>query len=431
MIQLDTRLPLMAQGPNVLAAMDAGTVAAGNTANLLRQAEGQNLFRQYGAGAMQGDQNALAQIAGFDPMMGQNMQAGQLDMQATRQGMALDREKMQMLRDQTARALAEAEDQAQAAAEAKQMDQFGTALIGAHAAGNQSDWAKLSKAAFGRVLPFNQTGLAYVAAMHEGAKTYMGALPKGPEFGVSNGFFYDKNNPQAGAQPIPGMPPTQPLVQNIIGANSNKFVDKSDEAAAARLGTIVETGLSAQQFMGDLQALAGLAANINTGKGAEVMAALGPYAEALGVNVEGLSDLQAFNAIRDRLAPQMRPPGSGAASDFDARQFLSSLPSLARTPEGNKVINDTLQALYQHRMAAAEFARKAQRGELSWQDAEDQIAALGNPFETFNASRDRIQGGGSTSAPAPDFLSPVDRQIWPDLDEDERQIILDSYGNRQ
>jgi hypothetical protein len=183
MVQLDTRLPLMAQGPNVLAAMDAGTVAAGNTANLLRQAEGQNLFRQYGAGAMQGDQNALAQIAGFDPMMGQTMDINRQENRRADTRLGMDQERLQMLKAETARALAAAEDQAQAAAEAQQLDQIATAAIRAHAAGDQGAFAKLTAAAFGQPLPFTPEGLAALAATHEGAKTYMGALPKpqGPQ----------------------------------------------------------------------------------------------------------------------------------------------------------------------------------------------------------------------------------------------------------
>ncbi|MTH57880.1 phage tail tip lysozyme [Paracoccus litorisediminis] len=184
--------------------------------------------------------------------------------------------------------------------------------------------------------------------------------------------------------------------QNVtVGQNSSKFTDKSDELAATRLGEVVTDGQNAGRLMGDLQSLAGLAGQINTGKSAELAVKFGPYAEMLGVNIDGLPELQAYQSIIDRLAPAMRTPGAGASSDFDAKQFLSSLPTLARTPEGNAIINETMQSIQRQKMAAADIAMQAQRGEVSWQDAERKMAALGNPYETFNKMRDKISDGTS------------------------------------
>jgi hypothetical protein len=171
----------MIQQPNVLAALDAGTTAASNQANVLRQAEGQNLFRQYGAGAMQGDRNALAQIAGFDPAMAQNMQAGQLDMRATEQSMAFAAEEMQMVREQTARALAEAADQEAAMREAQDMGRIVQEAVRAFASGDERTWSNATASAFGQALPMSEDGIAVLGAFHEGAKAYLDARPKAPE----------------------------------------------------------------------------------------------------------------------------------------------------------------------------------------------------------------------------------------------------------
>ncbi|MGA0613426.1 hypothetical protein [Paracoccus sp. KR1-242] len=180
-----------------------------------------------------------------------------------------------------------------------------------------------------------------------------------------------------------------------MGGNSSAFTKKSDELAATRLGDVVTDGQNAGRLIGDLQALAGLAGQINTGKGAELMTRFGPYAEMAGISIDGLSEMQSYQAIVDRLAPAMRPPGSGGSSDFDAKQFLSSLPSLARTPEGNAIINETLQSVQRQKLAAADIAMQAQRGEITWQEADKKMAALGNPYETFNKMKDKISGGAS------------------------------------
>ena len=129
------------------------------------------------------------------------------------------------------------------------------------------------------------------------------------------------------------------------GGNSSKFSEESDKAAAARFDGYIQSGTAANQMMGDLRALADLAPQIGTGKTAEVLATLGPYAQALGIDVANLDESQAFKSIVDRLAPQMRPVGAGSSSDFDARQFLNSLPKLGNTPEGNQIILRTLEAV--------------------------------------------------------------------------------------
>ena len=64
---IDHRIAMMGQQPNIVNALAQGTQAAGQVANLRRQAEGQNLFRQHGAGIMAGDPTAMNALAGFDP----------------------------------------------------------------------------------------------------------------------------------------------------------------------------------------------------------------------------------------------------------------------------------------------------------------------------------------------------------------------------
>jgi hypothetical protein len=195
--------------------------------------------------------------------------------------------------------------------------------------------------------------------------------------------------------------PTAGGVTVNTGDNSSAFGKKADETAATRMSDLVTSGQGAAQFMGDIQALAALGGQIDTGKGAEILNTLGPYAQALGVELNGLSEGQAYQAIIDRMAPAMRPAGSGASSDFDARQFLSSLPSLGRTPEGNQIIMQTLSAMQQHKIAAAEIAGRALSGDITWQAADKEIAALGDPFTAFNEyGKQTGEQGAAPGAPA-------------------------------
>jgi hypothetical protein len=205
--------------------------------------------------------------------------------------------------------------------------------------------------------------------------------------------------------------PSEPLVQVNTGDNSGQFGKKADELAAVRLGDIVTGGQGAAQFMGDIQTLAALGAQVDTGKGAEIMNTLGPYAQALGIDIAGLPEGQAYQALIDRLAPQMRPVGAGATSDFDARQFLSSLPGLGKTPEGNAIIMQTLSAVQEHKMAAAEIAGLAfapkEAGGITWQEAEKRIRELPNPYEGFNDYSKQVEGAAAP-VPAGGQSSPAD-----------------------
>lgn len=185
------------------------------------------------------------------------------------------------------------------------------------------------------------------------------------------------------------------------GDNSSKFAEESDKAAAKRLNDIVEAGSAVPQMMDDLQTLATLGAQIGTGKGAQALAALGPYAEALGINISGLGEVQAYQAVTARLIPQMRPPGSGPQTDADARNLLNSIPTLGKTPEGNQLIIQTFQRIQQNRTQAAEIASRAylpkDQGGITWQEAEKQIRALANPYAEF---KQFAKSNPSTTAPA-------------------------------
>lgn len=119
---LDPSIILAGQNPNILAALDAGTMAGQRTNQARRDTQLQQLYAQHGAGIAQGQQPALNALAGFDPSLAMNAQSNQLGMQQTRQNMAFDAEAMQMKRaevKQQARAEAgrlSAEQRAQEAA---------------------------------------------------------------------------------------------------------------------------------------------------------------------------------------------------------------------------------------------------------------------------------------------------------------------------
>lgn len=216
---------------------------------------------------------------------------------------------------------------------------------------------------------------------------------------------------QAGLQPgtpeynrfmISGGSGPQTIINN--GSNTSEFVKKSDEAAAKRMDDIVTAGQAAPQTLSDMQQLIDLGAQIGTGKGAQIKALLGPYAQAMGLDIANLGEAQAYEAITSRLAPQMRAVGSGSSSDRDVSMFLQSLPNLRNTQGGNEIIANTMKAVSQNKINAADIARKAQRGEISWQDADQQISQLSNPYDLFKQFQKDTLAGKNIPQAAIDML---------------------------
>ena len=164
-----------------------------------------------------------------------------------------------------------------------------------------------------------------------------------------------------------------PTTNINTGENSTPFAKKSDELAAGRLNDIVAGANSAPQIISDIDTLTQLGKQIGTGKGAQLVQQLGPYASALGIDVKGLDESQAYQSIVERMAPQMRPVGAGSSSDRDIAGYLRSLPNIANQPGGNELIARTFKAVQENKIEAANFASQAQRGEITWQQAEEKI----------------------------------------------------------
>jgi hypothetical protein len=129
-MRMDTRLPLMVQPPDFVNALAMGTQAAAQQNEVNRLREMQNFLTQSGGALIQGDQNALAQYAQFDPnaalgiMDGrQAMDARALGMDATRLDMDAARQQMRLAAEEAARTMSAQERQEQLAALESTMSQ--------------------------------------------------------------------------------------------------------------------------------------------------------------------------------------------------------------------------------------------------------------------------------------------------------------------
>jgi hypothetical protein len=82
---MDTRIPLLGTTPDIAGSYAAGQGLRQDQIDRERQNALAAFTQQNGAGIMQGDQNALAGLAGYDPAMAVHIQGAQLGQQATAQ----------------------------------------------------------------------------------------------------------------------------------------------------------------------------------------------------------------------------------------------------------------------------------------------------------------------------------------------------------
>lgn len=182
-------------------------------------------------------------------------------------------------------------------------------------------------------------------------------------------------------------------ITNNVGNGETSFQKEAGKSQASRFNDLASEGQQAKQMVSDLGTLTELGKNIGTGKGAQLKAAIGPYADALGVKVDGLSDIQAYEAIVNRVAPTLRVKGSGAQSDFELKNFLKALPSLGNTPEGNAIAATVMTGFQHNKVLAAEIASKAINNEITRAEADKHLRELPDPMIPYReyAKANKVQ----------------------------------------
>lgn len=209
------------------------------------------------------------------------------------------------------------------------------------------------------------------------------------EYSLKNPGFkdYKTNLKKAGA------------IQNSVVIDQKgelEFSKVAGKKQAERFDELAAEAPAAKQMVSDVKTLTELGTQIGTGKLAEAKAVIGPYANALGIDVKGLNEIQAFEAIVNRVAPNLRVKGSGAQSDYELKNFLKSLPNLGNTPEGNALASQVMEGLYKNKITAAEIGAKAISGELTRAQAEKMLRELPDPMKDWrDATKDQKPKAGA------------------------------------
>ncbi len=152
----------------------------------------------------------------------------------------------------------------------------------------------------------------------------------------------------------------------------SEFAKATGSAMAKRFNDLATEGDDAAQNAAVITDLRRLGDKIGTGASAATTKRFADW----GIKLPGAGDVEAYSALIDKLTPQQRVPGTGATSDFDAKMFKGSLPTLMNTPEGNKTILDTMERLNNNKMARGDVAMRVQAGELTPKQGLEEIRKL-------------------------------------------------------
>jgi hypothetical protein len=103
---------------------------------------------------------------------------------------------------------------------------------------------------------------------------------------------------------------------------------------------------------------------------------------ALGLVDPGrMAQTERLQQLQNRLAPLVRPPGSGSTSDFEAQMYLQAVPNLMTTKEGNLLLIDGYEKLVDRkRQEMAILEGMIEDGSYSPSKYLDRVTKLGKVF---------------------------------------------------
>jgi hypothetical protein len=174
-------------------------------------------------------------------------------------------------------------------------------------------------------------------------------------------------------------PVKSPLVDIRLpgeGPQETAFMKEAGALEAKNFGSLVEMGQTSRRNRVILDQLDTSAAAIPGGLEAVAKNALGN----LGIPVDGLSEIQATEALINQLVPAQRAPGSGPMSDRDLALFKASLPRLIQTPEGKTRILNNMKAINDYVISEGEIGSRVLSGEITPEQGRAEMQALGNPL---------------------------------------------------
>ena len=164
-----------------------------------------------------------------------------------------------------------------------------------------------------------------------------------------------------------------------VGEKASPFEKKAQESQAEAFSEIQKSGSAAQRSSREITRLGNILDKVETGG----TAAFKQIAGNFGIKTEGLDDIQAAQAIINKLVPAQRPPGSGTMSDADLALYKESLPRLINQPGANKEIVRSMKDVNDYLIKEGKIASDVLDGKLTPAEGRQKLMELGNPIQDF------------------------------------------------
>lgn len=164
-----------------------------------------------------------------------------------------------------------------------------------------------------------------------------------------------------------------------VGEKASPFEKKAQESQAEAFSEIQKSGTAAARSAKDITRLGNILGKVETGGAAAFKQIAGNF----GIKTEGLDDIQAAQAIINKLVPQQRPPGSGTMSDADLALYKESLPRLINQPGANREIVRSMKEINDYLIQEGKIASDVLDGKLTPAEGRQKLMELGNPIQDF------------------------------------------------
>lgn len=197
-----------------------------------------------------------------------------------------------------------------------------------------------------------------------------------------------------------GLPPVSAetwikQAQDAKSVTGNAFGEAADKALVKSFDDARVAGLQAKSKIETINKLQGALSNVQGG----ALTGMQQFASNYGIKLgDNASQLEYAQALINQIVPGQRPAGSGAMSDADLELFKRSVPALMNTPEGNRLIIETMRGIAEYEAKIGEISGRALTRQISPEEANRLMNEVHNPIETFRSAQGTSTGvkvGGS------------------------------------
>lgn len=201
---------------------------------------------------------------------------------------------------------------------------------------------------------------------------------------------------------------TSVVVNN--GGADDEFYKAGSKARGEQFAGIETAGYQAGAKLGQINRLEQLLESAPQG----MEGAWKQFAGQFGVDSEGLDDIQAAQALLNKMVPEQRTPGSGPMSDADLALFKESMPRIVNQPGGNALIIQTLKGIALYEQEMGEIAGRVLNKEITPAQGRAEMAKVANPLDAFRTASQRGADDVPEGVPADVWavMTPEERALW-------------------